>query len=54
LLGGSAFENDSHQVSLLDHSKYERVPPTSATVDVLIGTNHHGPQTRIPVVWELV
>jgi KaiC/GvpD/RAD55 family RecA-like ATPase len=52
LLGGSALENDSDQVILLDHSKYKRITPTRATVDVLVGKNRHGPQTRIPVVWD--
>jgi KaiC/GvpD/RAD55 family RecA-like ATPase len=52
LMGGSALENDSDQVILLDHSKYQRITPTRATVDVLIGKNRHGPQIRIPVVWD--
>jgi len=48
LHGGSALENDSHQVLLLDHTSYARDNLTnSATTKLLLAKNRHGPQAMI-------
>jgi replicative DNA helicase len=52
LAGGSALENDSDQVVLLDHSKYERLDPVTAKARLLLSKNRHGPTVRIPVKWD--
>lgn len=49
LNGGSALENDSDQVGLLDHSTYERHSPDRATCDLVIGKNRHGSSGAIPI-----
>ena len=49
LMGGSALENDSDQVLLLDHSTYERTSAASATCDLIIGKNRHGSSGAIPI-----
>jgi replicative DNA helicase len=53
LMGGSALENDSDQVVLLDHSRVERAP---AGVDgwhgyAMLDKNRHGPLTEIPILF---
>lgn len=48
LHGGSALENDSHQVLLLDHTSYARDDLTnSATTKLLLAKNRHGPQSMM-------
>lgn len=48
LHGGSALENDSHQVLLLDHTKFERNALTnSATTRLILAKNRHGQQVMI-------
>jgi replicative DNA helicase len=51
LLGGSAIENDSDQVLLLDHSRIERAPAPAEGwhTYVLLEKNRHGPHVDIPV-----
>jgi len=51
LMGGSAIENDSHQVLLLDHSRYVK---TAGFADTwfIIDKNRHGPVEDIPVRWD--
>ena len=52
LAGGGAIENDSDQVLLLDHSNYTRVDLHTATTNVLLSKNRHGPVAQIPVEWD--
>ena len=53
LMGGSPLENDSDQVVLLNHAKYDRDPMTdSATTQVLLAKNRHGPLKQIDVTWQ--
>ncbi len=48
LHGGSALENDSHQVLLLDHTSYQRdALANSATTKLLLAKNRHGSQAMI-------
>lgn len=51
LMGGSALENDSDQVLLLDHTRIERSPAPLEGWDayLLIGKNRHGPSVEIPI-----
>ena len=52
LHGGSALENDSDQVILLDHSKYEKDHFTnSARTRLLLAKNRHGGLAPIDVRW---
>ena len=51
LMGGSAIENDSHQVLLFDHSRFERQGQTANTW-LIIDKNRHGAVTDIPVQWD--
>lgn len=53
LFGGSPLENDSDQVLLLDHSRYEKHQP-SATADtyLILGKNRYGPTGEIRVRWD--
>lgn len=51
LMGGSAIENDSDQVLLIDHSRMERAP---APLDgwfgyIVLAKNRHGPNVEIPI-----
>jgi replicative DNA helicase len=48
LHGGSALENDSDQVLLLDHTEYKR-EPSGATTRLLLAKNRHGPQMILGV-----
>jgi len=50
-MGGSAIENDSHQVLLFDHSRFERQGQTANTW-LIIDKNRHGAVTDIPVQWD--
>jgi replicative DNA helicase len=52
LMGGSPLENDSDQVVLLDHSKYERDHVNNgATTRLLLSKNRHGGTAIIDVRW---
>lgn len=51
LMGGSAIENDSHQVLLFDHSRFVRNGGTADTW-LLMDKNRHGSAADIPVRWE--
>lgn len=51
LMGGSAIENDSHQVLLFDHSRFERAGHTADTW-LIIDKNRHGSVEDIPVRWD--
>jgi KaiC/GvpD/RAD55 family RecA-like ATPase len=51
LMGGSAIENDSHQVLLLDHSRYVRSGSWGDTW-MVVDKNRHGPVTDIAVRWD--
>lgn len=53
LMGGSALENDSDQVLLMDHTTYRYDEANKkATVMLLLAKNRHGPQTKIPIVFD--
>jgi KaiC/GvpD/RAD55 family RecA-like ATPase len=51
LMGGSAIENDSDQILLIDHSRMERAaaPAFGWTGYALLDKNRHGPLTDIPM-----
>jgi replicative DNA helicase len=51
LMGGSAIENDSDQVVILDHTRSERAPAPAEGWDSypLVEKNRHGPNVEIPV-----
>lgn len=51
LMGGSALENDSHQVLLFDHSRFTRSGNLADTW-LLVDKNRHGPVTDLPVQWD--
>jgi replicative DNA helicase len=50
LMGGSAVENDAHQVLLFDHSRFTRNGLTADTW-LIIDKNRHGSVEDIPVRW---
>jgi KaiC/GvpD/RAD55 family RecA-like ATPase len=53
LMGGSALENDSHQVLLLNHAAYQRDEETfSARTELMLAKNRHGGQVHIPVLMD--
>ena len=52
LIGSSSLENDSDQVLLLDHSRYERGDGRSAKTFALLAKNRHGGQGEIPIEWD--
>lgn len=59
LMGGSPLENDSDQVVLLNHAKYERrqeVGPEGereyGRTELIIDKNRHGKQGHIPIEWD--
>lgn len=53
LMGGSPLENDSDQVMLIDHTKYQRnTLANTATQPFLLDKNRHGPTTEINCVWD--
>ena len=51
LMGGSAIENDSDQVLLLDHTSIQRTPaPLDGwDADLLLAKNRHGPSVSVPI-----
>lgn len=51
LMGGSAIENDSHQVLLFDHSRFERHGGMADTW-LIMDKNRHGSVADIPVRWD--
>lgn len=51
LMGGSAIENDSHQVLLFDHSRFERAGSMADTW-LIMDKNRHGSLEDIPVRWD--
>ena len=51
LMGASAIENDSHQVLLFDHSRFERSGQYGDTW-LIIDKNRHGGVKDIPVRWD--
>lgn len=51
LMGGSALENDSHQVLLFDHSRFTRTANLADTW-LIVDKNRHGPVTDLPVQWD--
>lgn len=54
LMGSSSLENDSDQVLLLDHSRYERDASEDniARTWAILGKNRHGSSGEIPVEWD--
>lgn len=52
LMGGSALENDSNQVLLLDHSTYKETGETGAIIKLLIAKNRHGSRGEVPLMWD--
>jgi len=51
LMGGSALENDSHQVLLFDHSRFTRTGNLADTW-LIVDKNRHGPVADLPVQWD--
>jgi replicative DNA helicase len=51
LMGGSAIENDSHQVLLFDHSRFTRSGNLADTW-LIIDKNRVGPVHDVPVCWD--
>jgi replicative DNA helicase len=51
LMGGSALENDSHQVLLFDHSRFTRTANLADTW-LIVDKNRHGATTDLPVQWD--
>lgn len=51
LMGGSALENDSHQVLLFDHSRFTRTGNLADTW-LIVDKNRHGSVTDLPVQWD--
>jgi len=51
LMGGSAIENDSHQVLLFDHSRFARTGMQADTW-LILDKNRHGSVDDIPVRWD--
>jgi len=52
LMGGSALENDSNQVMLLDHTTYEETGETTAIIKLLAAKNRHGGRGEVPLMWD--
>lgn len=51
LMGGSAIENDSHQIALFDHSRFTRTGNLADTW-LIIDKNRHGGVKDLPVQWD--
>lgn len=51
LMGGSAIENDSHQVLLFDHSRFTRTGNLADTW-LIVDKNRHGGVADLPVQWD--
>lgn len=52
LMGGSALENDSEQILLIDHTSFRRFQIGEAIVKLLLAKNRHGPDGEIPLAWD--
>jgi len=53
LMGGSPLENDSDQVMLINHTKFERnALANTATQEFILGKNRHGPAGPIDCLWD--
>ena len=52
LMGGSALENDSNQILLLDHSTYKETSETGAIIKLLVAKNRHGSRGEVPLMWD--
>lgn len=53
LMGGSALENDSHQVLLLNHASFQKDEETrTARTELMLAKNRHGGQVNIPILMD--
>ena len=52
MMGGSALENDSDQVLLLDHTTYKETGRSQAMIKLLVAKNRHGSCGEIPLMWD--
>ncbi len=52
MMGGSALENDSDQVMLLDHTSYQVTGDHGALIKLMIAKNRHGSLGEIPLSWD--
>ncbi len=52
MMGGSALENDSDQVLLLDHTTYKETGRAQAMIKLLVAKNRHGSCGEIPLMWD--
>ncbi len=53
LMGGSPLENDSDQVLMIDHSRYEKNEySNSATQHLILGKNRHGSSEEFVARWD--
>ena len=52
MMGGSALENDSDQVLLLDHTTYQETGDSKALIKFLVAKNRHGSNGEIPLMWD--
>ncbi len=52
LMGGSALENDSNQVLLLDHTTYQETGEDAALIKLLAAKNRHGSRAEVPLLWD--
>lgn len=52
MMGGSALENDSDQVMLLDHTSYKETGKHQAMIKLLTAKNRHGSCGEIPLMWD--
>ena len=51
-MGGSALENDSDMVMLLDHTTYKETGRHQAMIKLLAAKNRHGSWGEIPLMWD--
>lgn len=51
LMASSSIENDSDQVLLLDHTRYEKTVERGARTWAILGKNRHGGSGEIPIKW---
>lgn len=52
LMASSSIENDSDQVLLLDHTRYEKDVDRGARTWAILGKNRHGGSGEIPIEWD--
>ena len=52
MMGGSALENDSDMVMLLDHTTYKETGRHQAMIKLLTAKNRHGSCGEIPLMWD--